>query len=450
MKAFTLCLMALFARLATFSQCTDNIALGTVATASSVNGSSYAGLAIDGNGTSRWESNAADPQNIDLDLGAQYNICRVIIKWETASARDFTIQVSNDGVSWSVVGTVTNNAVLTNTFNLTTSGRYVRMLGTSRTTGYGYSIYEFEVYGNLSSGVYCPTTNFAAGKTSMSSTNNGANTAARAFDGNMSTRWESVAADPQWIYVDLGSVNDICKVTLQWEAAYGRNFTIDISNNASAWTTVKTIMNNTSTLNNIPLAVTGRYIRMMGTTRATGFGYSLYEFQAFGGLNVLPAPIADFRATASSASVRLDWSTTIEKGSSHFEVERSVDNGRTFERLVNLNSNGNSSYRRNYSWTDLSPAAGENFYRLKIVDVDGAFTYSDIVRGSVKTGAAIVVYYDRNGDVAKLRNASASAKIQLFDLSGNMIVSLKNKPSGIYIVRVTDGAEVVVSRIVRP
>ncbi|RYG04969.1 MAG: discoidin domain-containing protein, partial [Chitinophagaceae bacterium] len=154
MKALILCLMALFARFVTFSQCSDNIALGTVATASSVNGSSYAGLAIDGNGTSRWESNAADPQNIDLDLGAQYNICRVTIKWETASARDFTIQVSNDGLNWVVAGTVTNNAVLTNTFNLATSGRYVRMLGTSRTTGYGYSIYEFEVYGNLSSGVY--------------------------------------------------------------------------------------------------------------------------------------------------------------------------------------------------------------------------------------------------------------------------------------------------------
>ncbi|RYE58195.1 MAG: hypothetical protein EOP48_04110, partial [Sphingobacteriales bacterium] len=383
-------------------------------------------------------------------LGAQYNICRITIKWETASARDFTIQVSNDGLSWSVAGTVTNNAVFTNTFNVTTSGRYVRMLGTSRTTGYGYSIYEFEVYGNLSSGVYCPTTNFAAGKTSMSSSSNGGNTTARAFDSNLSTRWESAAADPQWIYVDLGSVNDICKVSLQWEAAYGRNFTIDISNNAVTWTTAKTITNNTSTLNNIPLSVTGRYIRMMGTTRATGFGYSLYEFRAFGGLNVLPAPIADFRATATSGSVRLDWSTTTEKGSSHFEIERSVDNGRTFERLVNLNSNGNSSYRRSYSWTDLSPASGDNFYRLKIVDLDGAFTYSGIVRGAVKKGSAIVVYYDRNEDAIRLRNASVSAKIQLFDLGGNRIVTLKNRPAGVYIVRVTDGEELIVSRVVKP
>ncbi|MGC3959649.1 MAG: discoidin domain-containing protein [Verrucomicrobiota bacterium] len=59
-----------------------------------------------------------------------------------------------------------------------------------------------------------------------------------AVDGNQSTRWASAAADPQWIYVDLGSTQNIAQVRLAWESAFGSAYHIDVSNDASTWTTV--------------------------------------------------------------------------------------------------------------------------------------------------------------------------------------------------------------------
>src|SRR5208283_438648 len=102
---------------------------------------------------------------------------------------------------------------------------------------------------------------------------------------NTGTRWESAqGVDPQWIYVDLGSVCNISSVVLDWETAAGENYTINVSNDAVNWTTVQTVTSNTTagihTYAN--LNTTGRYVEMYGTTRDTGYGYSLWEFQVFG------------------------------------------------------------------------------------------------------------------------------------------------------------------------
>ncbi|MBC7450671.1 MAG: discoidin domain-containing protein, partial [Cytophagales bacterium] len=128
-----------------------NLALNKTATASSVeNGGTPASGAVDGNATStRWASAFADPQWIYVDLGASYNVNRVKITWEGAMGKDYVIQVSNDLQNWgTAVKTVTNNSALVNDWTgLSGTGRYVRMYGTARATGYGYSIYELEVYG---------------------------------------------------------------------------------------------------------------------------------------------------------------------------------------------------------------------------------------------------------------------------------------------------------------
>ncbi|GHF51036.1 galactose-binding domain-containing protein [Streptomyces griseosporeus] len=59
-----------------------------------------------------------------------------------------------------------------------------------------------------------------------------------AVDGNPSTRWSSAFSDPQWIRVDLGAPAQIAPVNLQWEAAYGKAFRIEVSNDAEVWSTV--------------------------------------------------------------------------------------------------------------------------------------------------------------------------------------------------------------------
>jgi mannan endo-1,4-beta-mannosidase len=116
-----------------------------------------------------------------------------------------------------------------------------------------------------------------------SSTEAGGNVAANAVDNSYSTRWSSAYADPQWIYVDLGATYNINRVKITWEAAYGRNYYVEVSANASTWTNVRTISNNTSLVNDhTGLAASGRYVRIYGTARATTFGYSIFALEVYG------------------------------------------------------------------------------------------------------------------------------------------------------------------------
>ncbi len=79
-------------------------------------------------------------------------------------------------------------------------------------------------------------------------------------------------SDPQWIYVDLGSVHTIGRVILNWEAAYGRAYDIQVSNNATTWTTVYRQLHGGGGIENIPLYTSGRYIRMYGIGRGDLLG----------------------------------------------------------------------------------------------------------------------------------------------------------------------------------
>jgi photosystem II stability/assembly factor-like uncharacterized protein len=140
------------------------------------------------------------------------------------------------------------------------------------------SIIVFERYGNI---------NLALNKPAFSSSNeSNLLTPNQAVDGNLNTRWSSAFSDPQWIYVDLGQSYNIKRVGINWEAAYGKNYKIQLSSDANTWTDIITVTGNTS-LNNSMADPTGtygagRYIRMLGTARGTQYGYSIYEFQVYG------------------------------------------------------------------------------------------------------------------------------------------------------------------------
>ena len=129
----------------------------------------------------------------------------------------------------------------------------------------------------------CGTANLAQGRAATaSSAENGGTAAGAAFDGNTGTRWSSAFADPQWIQVDLGSVRSLCRVSLQWEAAYGKAFQLQVSNDGAAWTTLYSTTSGAGGTQSLNVSGSGRYVRLYGTARATGYGYSLYEFGVFG------------------------------------------------------------------------------------------------------------------------------------------------------------------------
>jgi hypothetical protein len=255
---------------------------GKTATASSLENASFpASAAVDGNTGTRWSSAFSDPQWLEVDLGASASISQVVLQWEAAYATAFQIQTSADGTNWTTIFSTTTGTGGTQTLNVTGTGRYVRMNGTTRATQFGYSLWEFQVFGTAGTNS-CSTTNAALGKTATaSSLENASFPASNAVDGNTGTRWSSAFSDPQWLEVDLGSSQTICQVTLDWEAAYATAFQIQTSPNGTTWTTIFSTTTGTGGNQTLNVSGTGRFIRMNGTARGTPYGYSLWEFGVF-------------------------------------------------------------------------------------------------------------------------------------------------------------------------
>jgi hypothetical protein len=117
--------------------------------ASSIQGNPWAAAnAVDGNLTTRWSSAFSDPQWLEVDLGAVYDIHSVVLYWENAYATAFQIQVSDNGSTWADLYPTISGYEGKQTLPVSGSGRYVRMYGTKRSTQYGYSLFEFQVFGN--------------------------------------------------------------------------------------------------------------------------------------------------------------------------------------------------------------------------------------------------------------------------------------------------------------
>ena len=135
-------------RVAAACDTATNIALNKPATASSVQGNGYLpAKAVDGNAATRWSSQFSDPQWIQVDLGAGTAVCQVVVNWQTSYAKAFRLELSADG---SAAGRRSTPPPPTpaacRRINATGTGRYLRVYGTQRATGYGYSIKELTVH----------------------------------------------------------------------------------------------------------------------------------------------------------------------------------------------------------------------------------------------------------------------------------------------------------------
>lgn len=122
---------------------------GKSASASSTESTAYAAsLAVDGNTGTRWSSAFGDPQWLSVDLGANHSVSRVVLNWEAAYGTAYQIQTSTNGTTWSTVySTTTGDGGIDDLSFAAVQARYVRVYGTQRATTYGYSLWEFQVYG---------------------------------------------------------------------------------------------------------------------------------------------------------------------------------------------------------------------------------------------------------------------------------------------------------------
>ncbi|MGI4742725.1 MAG: glycosyl hydrolase [Janthinobacterium lividum] len=129
---------------------TLNLAYQKPVTVTSTEAPNAAAFAVDGDPTTRWGSLYADPQELVVDLGANYALNRVVILWEVALGKDYLVQGSTDNVTWTTLKSVTNNTEQFNEhLNLSGTARYLKIRGTARGTAYGFSIRELLAYGSI-------------------------------------------------------------------------------------------------------------------------------------------------------------------------------------------------------------------------------------------------------------------------------------------------------------
>ncbi|MFA1771720.1 T9SS type A sorting domain-containing protein [Rufibacter glacialis] len=186
----------------------------------------------------------------------------------------------------------------------------------------------------------------------------------------------------------------------------------------------------------------------------------------------LPVSLTSFTAAVTKGSrILLNWATASEKDNQAFLVERSAD-GKNFTAIGTVKGGGNSNVPLNYSFQDAQPLAGISYYRLKQVDFDGTTEYSKVV--SVKnlnagstTATKVTAYPNPFQATLSLElnvQEAAEVKITLTNTAGQVVQqktvhaagtatytldNLQNAPAGIYFLRVYQGDEVTVHKLLK-
>ena len=174
----------------------------------------------------------------------------------------------------------------------------------------------------------------------------------------------------------------------------------------------------------------------------------------------LPVTITYTKLYRKDAGVSVEWGTATEVNVKNYEIERSSD-GIHFNKAGSVNSFGTGA--ANYSWYDATPVNGDNYYRIKSVDIDGLFMYSTIVSIKITGDNKITVYPNpvRGGEALQLNLQNITAtKIEILNalgqslysksgrLTGNVQVAVSTAwAAGQYVLRITSENIVVMKKI---
>ncbi|WP_031530236.1 Ig-like domain-containing protein [Dyadobacter crusticola] len=161
----------------------------------------------------------------------------------------------------------------------------------------------------------------------------------------------------------------------------------------------------------------------------------------------LPVTLVDFAAAHQENAVVLKWKTSEEANSEEFEIEHST-NAKSWKTIGMKAAGGESSAILNYTFTDEKPAAGDNFYRLKMVDKDQTFAYSKIAFVRVGEKAGLEIFPNPVSDLLTLKTGISSQikAVELHNVRGALVyqsqssltntVPVSNLPVGMYVLSV--------------
>jgi hypothetical protein len=160
----------------------------------------------------------------------------------------------------------------------------------------------------------------------------------------------------------------------------------------------------------------------------------------------LPVTLTSFTAVKEENSSRLDWATTFETNSDRFEIQRS-GSGKTWENIGTVNASNQSSVLSQYSFRDSAPLAGQNLYRLKMIDQDETFAYSRIVSLDYRNASSVVIYPNPVSDKVFINSPESQSisAVEVIDQNGkqrvqglqaSQYVDVRGLNSGTYFVRI--------------
>ncbi len=175
---------------------------------------------------------------------------------------------------------------------------------------------------------------------------------------------------------------------------------------------------------------------------------------------VLPLTLLSFNAIKQQNDVLTEWQTTSEINVSHFELERST-NGVNFISIANINAT-NSSTINNYRFTDvnvmLNNPGKQYYYRLKMVDKDGQFKYSNVTVINIATGDPIKIYPNPARDYILVDGVKEGMAIEINDASGKLVKRFISNASnryvvsdlhkGLYFVKIHDKENATVTKLI--
>lgn len=293
----------------------SNLALDADATASSSSGTAES--AVNGQwtaGYSGWVADDSGPQWIELDLGSTQTVGRFILKNDGASnpanvlndTRDFDIQVSSDDSTWTTVDTITGNTsnIVDQALPTPVSARYVRFSITTPTQLGAAD--QLARIGQIQ--LYAPSDDpdLALGATGTASSVNGSNTPDRAFNGNWVANagyegWVTGIGKPQWIALDLGSVQTISRFVIKNDNAarpgnqsYNtKDVTLQSSTDGVNWTDVDNVVGNTADIIDQDISpIQTRYVRFYveTPTQETTADSTQNPRARFGEIQLFPLP----------------------------------------------------------------------------------------------------------------------------------------------------------------
>jgi uncharacterized repeat protein (TIGR03803 family) len=202
------------------------------------------------------------------------------------------------------------------------------------------------------------------------------------------------------------------------------------------------------------------------TTAASAYEYgyvlaaSINSFSTFyfakNTFTVLPVTLVSFDAIKQDQKVKLNWATENEINFASFEIERS-SNARDFNIIATVPAKGNFS-GASYTITDTKPLASQNYYRLRSVDKNGQFTYSNIIKIDFTKTYNISILPNPARDYITINVAIDFKQIQIIDMTGKLIKQMNRNQAnryavadlskGIYLVRLIGFGDTVTGKIV--